>query len=138
MLAQLFLAGCIYSCALYLGPSVEPHSESARGTPHAPKPIAGYLAGQPTPRSLLTNPRKFRWVPVPIARAKLLMMLDEKSRPIEPDKLRLACPVCHRVVLPLPGTSPMRALEGHLELAHWYEVKLAHDTACEAMGDHSR
>jgi hypothetical protein len=32
----------------------------------------------------------------------------------------------------------MRALEGHLELAHWYEGKLAHQTACEALGNHSR
>lgn len=32
----------------------------------------------------------------------------------------------------------MRALEGHLELAHWYEVKLAHDAACEVMGERPR
>lgn len=76
-----------------------------------------------------------------MARSKSLMMLDDKSQSTETDKLEPACPVCHRRVLPLPGTSPMRALEGHLELAHWYEVKLAHDTACEALealGDHSR
>jgi hypothetical protein len=38
---------------------------------------------------------------------------------------RLSCPVCHRVVLALPGSSQVKALENHLEHDHWYTSREA-------------
>jgi len=66
------------------------------------------------------------------------MSPNENTSSHAAEELRLACPVCHRVVLALPGNSAVRALEGHLELAHWFENKLAHDTANEALNNCSR
>lgn len=49
-----------------------------------------------------------------------------------PNSTRLSCPVCNRVVLPLPGHSAVKALEGHLERDHWYPEHAAHVAANEA------
>lgn len=57
--------------------------------------------------------------------------MAEGSR--NPNAARLRCPVCNRVVLPLPGHSAVRALEGHLERDHWYPEQAAHDAASEAV-----
>jgi len=60
-------------------------------------------------------------------------MPDELRLPEpNPHSIRLSCPECNGVVLPLPGNSAVKALEGHLERDHWYPWKLAHDTASEA------
>ena len=65
----------------------------------------------------------------------ILSMGPEESKPTEPkpNSIRLSCPECHGVVLPLPGNSAEKALEGHLEHAHWYSLELAHDAASEAL-----
>jgi hypothetical protein len=60
-------------------------------------------------------------------------MPDESALPEpNPNSIRLSCPECNGVVLPVPGNSAVQALEGHLERDHWYSWQLAHDTASEA------
>jgi hypothetical protein len=66
-------------------------------------------------------------------------MSDESPLP-EPNRnsIGLSCPECHGVVLPLPGNSAVKALEGHLERDHWYSWQLARDTASETLNkDHA-
>jgi hypothetical protein len=61
------------------------------------------------------------------------MQADQSALPEpKPDAIRLSCPVCKGIVLPLPGNSAVKALEGHLERDHWYPWQLAHDEASEA------
>lgn len=67
-----------------------------------------------------------------LARAIPPMMPDESSLPErKPDSIRLSCPVCNGVLVPLPGDLAVKVLEGHLERDHWYSLEIAHD---EAMG----
>lgn len=71
--------------------------------------------------------------PWQVIRATFPLMPDELPMPeSEPNSTRLFCPVCHGIVLPLPGSSAVRALEGHLERDHWYPSQLAHEAASEA------
>jgi hypothetical protein len=68
------------------------------------------------------------------ARAIPPMMPDE-SPPVpepKPNSIRLSCPVCNGMLVPLPGNSAVGALERHLECDHWYPWQLAHDAASEA------
>jgi hypothetical protein len=61
------------------------------------------------------------------------MIPDESPLPEpKPNSRQLSCPQCSRIVLPLPGSSAVKALEGHLERDHWYPSQLAHDAASEA------
>lgn len=64
------------------------------------------------------------------------MMRDESPLPEpKPNSIRLSCPVCKGIILPLPGHSVVQALEGHLERDHWYPWQLAHDAANEAFNE---
>jgi len=61
------------------------------------------------------------------------MMPDKWPLPeSKPNSIRLSCPVCNRIVLPLPGHSVIQALEGHLVRDHWYPGPAAHDAASDA------
>lgn len=67
-----------------------------------------------------------------VARAIPPMMPDESSVPEpKPNPIRLSCPVCNGILVPLPGNLAVKVLEGHLERDHWYPLELAH---VEAMG----
>jgi len=60
-------------------------------------------------------------------------MPDESPRPeSKPNLTQPRCPDCTGLVVPLPGISPVKALEEHLKRDHWYSWQLAHDTASEA------
>ncbi len=39
--------------------------------------------------------------------------------------------MCNGILVPLPGNSPVKALEAHLERDHWYPWQLAHDEAMD-------
>jgi hypothetical protein len=45
---------------------------------------------------------------------------------------RIPCPVCHHIVLALPGSSEVKALENHLEHEHWYTSREAANEAASA------
>lgn len=49
----------------------------------------------------------------------------------KPDSIKLSCPVCNGVLMPLQGNSAVNALERHLEREHWYPCQLAHDAAMD-------
>ena len=54
----------------------------------------------------------------------------------KPDSIRLSCPVCNGVLMPLQGNSAVDALERHLEREHWYPWQLAHDSAMDQFALH--
>ena len=62
-------------------------------------------------------------------------MMPEEAPPVpepKPNLMRLSCPVCKGILVPLPGNSAVEALERHLERDHWYPWQLAHDAANQA------
>jgi hypothetical protein len=60
------------------------------------------------------------------------MMPNESPLPEpKPSSMRLSCPLCNGIMVPLPGNSAVKALERHLERAHWYPWQLARDAAMD-------
>jgi hypothetical protein len=60
------------------------------------------------------------------------MMRNESPLPEPmPSSIRLSCPVCNGILVPLPGNSAVKALERHLERDHWYSSQPAHDAAMD-------
>jgi hypothetical protein len=60
------------------------------------------------------------------------MMPNESPLPEpKPSSIRLSCPVCNGMLVPLAGNSAVKALERHLERDHWYSWQLAHDAAMD-------
>jgi len=60
------------------------------------------------------------------------MMPNESPLPeAKRSSIRLSCPVCNGILVPLPGNSVVKALERHLEHDHWYSWQLAHDAAMD-------
>ena len=90
--------------------------------------------------SLPTTPdgtREISTGPVKVARAISAMTPSESPRPEpKPNPLRLSCPECKGILMPLPGNSAVSALERHLEHDHWYPWQLAHDAAMNQFALH--
>jgi hypothetical protein len=62
------------------------------------------------------------------------MMPNESPLPEpKPSSIRLSCPACKGILVPLPGNSAVDALERHLERDHWYSWQLAHDAAMDQL-----
>jgi hypothetical protein len=60
------------------------------------------------------------------------MMSNESPLPEpKPSLIRLSCPECNGILVPLSGNSAVKALERHLERDHWYSCQAAHDAAMD-------
>ena len=80
----------------------------------------------------LTARGKFSAGPVQVVRAIPPMMPNESPLPEpKPSSIRLSCPVCHGMLVPLAGNPAVKALERHLERDHWYSWQVAHDAAMD-------